>query len=84
MFLECIEGFRLQSIDAVFILNGVFDAGTYYLQELILIEVCIDAGRNLGHQYNQQEAEELNESRKKTSFKCHVIHAFSIQYQGCD
>lgn len=63
MFLECIEGLRLKIVDAVIILNGLFDVGTYYLQELILIEVCIHAGRNLSHQYNQQEAEELNRNK---------------------
>lgn len=60
MFLECIERLRLKIVDAVIIFNGFFDVSTYYLQELILIEVCINAGRNLSHQYNQQEAEELN------------------------
>lgn len=80
MFLECIEGLRLQSVDTVFILNGVFDAGTYYLQELILIEVCVDASRNFGHQYNQQEAEELNESKKKNSVRmsCYPRFEYTI------
>lgn len=60
MFMECIEGLRLKLIDAIFLLNGVFDAVFNYLHELVFVEVCIYAGRNLSHQYNQQEAEELN------------------------
>lgn len=61
MCLECIENICLNFVGAVFDLNGFSNAGTNNLHELFLLRICVNAGRNLSHQHNQQEAEELNE-----------------------
>lgn len=59
MFMEYIKSLRMKFVCAVFALNGMLNAATYQLQELILIEVSKDTGCNFSHQHNQQKAEEL-------------------------
>lgn len=73
IFLECIENFCRKFSAAILILNRMLHIGAYYLHELILVQVSINAGCDFGHQNNQQETEELKKWIVKLSLVVHII-----------